>query len=364
LFIIVVIYKDQFLYYMYKKYYLLIVMSSSNINSPSLSPEEILLYAGIIRDKIDSWQNRPIAPDNVTNVIFKPRCRSCNNNLAGNDAASRYQKQKLIQNTVRVPSSLYTANVGALNVYEPPRLKTRVNWNQMSDRAEPHVQRVVSASGSTYGGNSLKRSLTRLRPGALSPGGAGVDIKHNSYNRYLARITGKAPFRGQKPPPIFKYNNLPFNRAFPIYGDKVFKTSIVNCPCKEEKLLYQGGPLQDIIYNVRYEFNIGDIVFVPKMKGDSALFKARIIQRLDNNQFYVLFLNDNTKQLVDYSTLTFAIYERCAQTLQRCSKTMPIIPIPFQLSVRKDGNFVKCILVNLIPTLGVEILNLSTSALI
>ena len=344
-------------------------MSTSNINSPSLSPEEILLYAGIIRNKIDSWQNRPIAPDNVTNVIFKPRCRSCNNNLAGNDGASRYQKQKLIQNTVRVPSSLYTANVGALNVYEPPRLKTRVNWNQMSDRAEPHVQRVVSASGSTYGGNSLKRSLTRLRPGALSPGGAGVDIKHNSYNRYLARITGKAPFRSQKPPPIFKYNNLPFNRAFPIYGDKVFKTSIVNCPCKEdaveEKIIYQDGPLQDLIYNVRYEFNIGDIVFVPKIKGDAKLFKARIIQRLDNNQFYVLFLDDNTKQLVDYSTLTFAIYERCAQSLklQKCFKG-PIVPIPFQISVRQDGNFIKCILVNLIPTLGVEILNLSTSALI
>jgi hypothetical protein len=27
--------------------------------------------------------------------------------------------------------------------------------------------------------------LTSLKPGALAPGGRGVDIKHNSYARYL-----------------------------------------------------------------------------------------------------------------------------------------------------------------------------------
>ena len=40
-------------------------------------------------------------------------------------------------------------------------------------------------------GNSTRSSLTRLRPGSLNPGGKGVDIKHNSYNRYLARIKAK-----------------------------------------------------------------------------------------------------------------------------------------------------------------------------
>ena len=40
-------------------------------------------------------------------------------------------------------------------------------------------------------GDSTRRSLTRLRPGSLIPGGQGVDVKHNSYARYLARL--KAP---------------------------------------------------------------------------------------------------------------------------------------------------------------------------
>ena len=80
------------------------------------------------------------------------QCRSCNKNLTSNDPASQYQKQKIIQNTVRVPSSLYTMNLAALNVYQKPKsvyslvdiagsnyvVSPGVNWNQMSDRREPH----------------------------------------------------------------------------------------------------------------------------------------------------------------------------------------------------------------------------------
>ena len=35
--------------------------------------------------------------------------------------------------------------------------------------------------------SNQESSLTKLRPGALKPGGYGVDVKHNSYARYLAR---------------------------------------------------------------------------------------------------------------------------------------------------------------------------------
>jgi len=34
-----------------------------------------------------------------------------------------------------------------------------------------------------------------MRPGAGSPGGIGVDIKHNCYERYLNRIKAKQPLR-------------------------------------------------------------------------------------------------------------------------------------------------------------------------
>ena len=68
--------------------------------------------------------------------------------LTGNTPAQRYQKQKLIHNTVRVPSSLYSMNLGALNVYQSPSAKTYgVNWNQASDRTNPHLQPAGSSGG-------------------------------------------------------------------------------------------------------------------------------------------------------------------------------------------------------------------------
>lgn len=225
------------------------------------------------------------------------RCRSCNKNLASNSPSSLYQKQKIIQNTVRVPASLYLMNLAGLNVYEPPNttysyvqnsgsvyvVSPGTNWNQMSDRAQPHIQKNVGASGSTYGGNSLKRSLTRLRPGALSPGGEGVDIKHNSYERYLNRIKGKAPLRRGKIPDTFG-EYIPFNLANPIYGGKVFKTSIVNhCNCpitddntKLDTILSEYPSTQDKIYNVKYSFHAGDYVWTKKT-GYKGLYKAKIL---------------------------------------------------------------------------------------
>jgi len=100
---------------------------------------------------------------------------------------------KRIENTVRVPSSEYTMNKSALNVYTPPKSQfAYVNWNQMSDRAVPGV----THSNVPSHGNSTKNSLTRLRPGSMSAGGSkGVDMKHGSYDRYLARLKGKSVLR-------------------------------------------------------------------------------------------------------------------------------------------------------------------------
>jgi hypothetical protein len=160
----------------------------------------------------------------------------------------QYQRQKLIQNTVRVPSSIYTMNLGGLSVYQRPNPEYGVNWNQMSDRKEAHEQ-PANTSGTNPGGNSTKHTITRLRPGALSPGGKGVDIKHNSYARYLARIKGKAPLRQQAVPPYFGLP-IPFNPAFPVYGGKVFKTSIVaGCDCPDntnESCVYVDDIQQDV----------------------------------------------------------------------------------------------------------------------
>lgn len=165
--------------------------------------------------------------------VFNCRSGRCDQNLNGNTPFDQYQRQKIIQNTVRVPSSIYTMNLGALSVYQRPNPTDGVNWNQMSDRNVRHVQQ-ANASGTNPGGNSTKHTITRLRPGALSPGGAGVDIKHNSYARYLARIKGKGPVRQQAVPPYFGLP-IPFNPAYPVYGGKVFKTGIVaGCNCSPD----------------------------------------------------------------------------------------------------------------------------------
>lgn len=270
-------------------------------------------------------------------TIYKnqDRCRGCYNNLNGNDPASRYQKLKLIQNTVRVPSSIYTMNLGALNVYEKPSTSYQpvnvngsfyiaspnVNWNQMSDRSHPHVQKVVSGSGSTYGGNSLKRTLTRLRPGALSPGGAGVDIKHNSYDRYLARIKGKAPLRRGPIPKAFASPYLPFNRAYPVYGGKLVKTSIVNdCNCPIVSGQTQENALDNPLYknnavgefNTSYTFSVGEIILAPYIISGRIIntSKAKIIA-INGSILTVQFIDSKIIQQVPSSLVYIFLYNRC-----------------------------------------------------
>lgn len=187
--------------------------------------------------------------ENIIIYQFNPFvCRSLTYPLSSTDPAYQYQIQKIIQNTVRVKSSLFTDNLGALNIFQYPVLREQVNWNQMSDRAVPHHQTNSSRSqGSFYHGNSRRHTQTRCQPGATNPGGWGVDIKHNSYYRYLGRLKGKRPFKREVVSPAFG-KPIPFNPAFPIYGAKTMKMNIVtgcnNCP-----LLTQNDPLVYQIYD-------------------------------------------------------------------------------------------------------------------
>mgnify|MGYP007043432796 FL=1 len=95
--------------------------------------------------------------------------------------------QRRIWNAARVPSSLFTMNLAALNVVGGPKnmpiaANNYVNWNQASDRA---VAGIVPASA------NIPRRRTRAIPGQTSAPGKGVDVKHNSYARYLNRKKGK-----------------------------------------------------------------------------------------------------------------------------------------------------------------------------
>ena len=268
-------------------------------------------------------------PDNLPTDIHS--CRGCNHNLASNDPASQYQRQKLIQKTVRVPSSLYTMNLAGLSGYQKPSHKYQlveqagtpyyappgVNWNQMSDRANPSKQLTKVASGSTYHSSSTKHSITRNRPGAMSPGGIGVDIKHNSYERRLQRLKGKSVLRRGVIPPNYG-SPIPFNRAYPIYGGKVIKTGIINnCDCPDitdnleaDTIIYgsKSSAVQDVILSIKYKFNIGDFVWAKKDFLSTDLFKAQIIN-IENNIYTIKFENDG--QIIQTLESSLLIYFNC-----------------------------------------------------
>jgi hypothetical protein len=261
-----------------------------------------------------------IKKSNHTNIEMqcKINCsRNFNRNLAGNDLASQYQRQKIIQNTVRVYSSLYTMNLAGLSSYQKPLnvpqlvqqagthyiVPAKTYWNQMSDRARPSNQVTKVASGS-----STRHTITRNRPGAMSPGGIGVDIKHNSYNRYLNKIKGKAPLRRG----VINSSNI----LSPIYGGKIVKTSIINrCACtdvsEQDKLIYNSNDnLQDKILSVRYSFNIGDFVWAKKIDTDINLYKGEIINIMD--ELYTVKFSENMVRNIPYCELIIYFESNCS----------------------------------------------------
>lgn len=255
------------------------------------------------------------AINNYNSCFLKNRCKS-NNHLASNDPASLFQKQKLIQNTVRVPSSLFTMNLASLSSYQSPQTSynivnvngtpyvtpPKVYWNQMSDRKIPHMQMV-------------KTNKTRLQPGYLSPGGSGVDIKHNSYNRYLNKIKAKSPLRqGTIPDEEEIYS--PFNNAYPTYGGKFMKTSIINnciCPdAKNKELIYKSNQCQEDINNITYTFNIGDIVWAKTNPEDLNYQKATIINiNSETNTITVKFTNGNESNVDKCDVLIYFDCTKC-----------------------------------------------------
>ena len=123
-------------------------------------------------------------------------------------------------NVARIPASEFSMNLAAFNVYRGSRVNGQT-WNQSSDRAVEHETPNPVPSH----GNSTRGSVTRLRPGAMRPGGKGVDIKHNSYARYLNRIKGGAMAQGP-----YVGNRV---GAGAVVNNKVQKQNSVNCGCNQ-----------------------------------------------------------------------------------------------------------------------------------
>jgi outer membrane protein assembly factor BamB len=114
-------------------------------------------------------------------------------------------------------------------------------------------------------------------------------------------------------PPKFGSPYIPFNRADPIYGGKVMKTSIVNgcnCPIVSDNsgLLYRDSAEQDKILAVKYQFNVGDYVWARKVGDVSGELYKATITAITNGLFIIKF-EDGTIETV--SSEYISIYYDC-----------------------------------------------------
>jgi len=245
------------------------------------------------------------------------RCSNNYPNLNGNTPADQYQKLKLIQNTARVQSSLYTSNLGPLNAYRQPTTATYgVCWNQMSDRPVPSVQKATIPTGFNNSMNRRHTSVTSSKPGSQTPGGVGCDIKHNSYDRYLNRLKGKGPLRRGVIPPTFGQPIL-FNPAFPIYGGKTTKTSIVSgCNCPQEDNAYGKQDIQ--IYNnpiwqpeptINYDFEVGEYVYA--IQSGNTHYTRAIITNNNNGIYTIKFDNGTIQQTTNVNDFLIYFHDKC-----------------------------------------------------
>ena len=217
----------------------------------------------------------------------------------------------MIQDTVRVYASLYTANLGPLTAYRPAIVDPKkdlygVCWNQMSDRPIPSVQRATVPTGTNISTiNRRHTSVTSSRPGCQTPGGIGCDIKHNSYDRYLNRLKGKGPMRRGVIPPGFG-KPIPFDPAFPVYGGKTTKTNIVNtcnCPIGEDlkqDLRIYNDPLWQPYPTSEYGFSVGSYVYAIQTGND---FYTRAIVTNISDSMYTIKFDNGTVQTVNVSEL-------------------------------------------------------------
>ena len=120
----------------------------------------------------------------ITNCSYNLPVTRC----TGNCLTNSITEQKQIWNQVRVPSSLYMMNKASF-IIGSNRLTTANNTNNIRNGNQSSDQNTFAIQNhpNPTRGNSLKSTLTSLKPGACAPGGTGVDIKHNSYARYLGR---------------------------------------------------------------------------------------------------------------------------------------------------------------------------------
>jgi len=118
-------------------------------------------------------------------VLTKPLpicSKNCEMDPAVRNQFTYMNNIKRINNSVRISSGLYQHNISSAVVIAQSKCSNKPTWHQASDR-------VVAGQPTAY----VPRRRMGIRPGGLGTGGknaSGVDVKHNSYARFLARKRG------------------------------------------------------------------------------------------------------------------------------------------------------------------------------
>ena len=209
-----------------------------------------------------------ICPKAGSNCIISYECAQ-NGDISGCTSLDKVTIEKRIQNQSRMPESQFISALDAVTVSQnmlsfkgskqnyfdmSSRVWSTPNYlRNQSDRSTPsnsgawtNVNSRNPALGVKYGikgyvnvptrGNSTKTTITANRPGAMTPGGEGVDVKHGSYHRYLAKkkgylLTKSSVSINTKPEPIKGTNNEYWYRAgFNNYprNNLVYDSSTIN----------------------------------------------------------------------------------------------------------------------------------------
>ena len=143
--------------------------------------------------------------DSTNNVLFQykapAQCHSC---VDVSSSITNIATQKKIQKQVGVAGSLYTMNLGSLNINSDDLANGDTPWHNSSDRRAAH-------GAPEYSVTSLKANK-------------GVDIKHNSYDRYLGRKKSQFLKTEATATTPKTYTNWPT-----YWGNKTRTYGLVNC---------------------------------------------------------------------------------------------------------------------------------------
>ena len=123
----------------------------------------------------------------------------CNSECINNSSLYKIGVERRINKQVSQPGSQFTDSYASLiiakNILQNKEAVINSSFWGSKNNLRGQSDRALPSTKPTYinvptRGNSTKTTITSNKPGGMAPGGAGVDVKHGSYHRYLAKKKG------------------------------------------------------------------------------------------------------------------------------------------------------------------------------